>query len=73
MMITPIPGSNVFTVRYNRLYWSLVGPNGLPECRQEWRVFAISESAQWPVTGYHATKWQAIAALLRLINKPWTY
>lgn len=25
------------------------------------------------VTKVHADKWQAIAALVRLVNKPWTY
>lgn len=73
MMITPTEHSHIFIIRHRGLYWSLVGPNGLPETVQGWRVNALQDGIAWSVTTLHARKWDAIAALLRVINKPWTY
>jgi hypothetical protein len=73
MIITAIPGSPNYTIKHQGLYWSLTGPNGLPECAQGYTVHAITEHTAWSVTACHPTKWQAIGALLRLINKPWSY
>jgi len=71
MIITPIPGSNVYSLRHNRVYWKLVGPNGLPECPQKWTVYASTEHEQWRVIPHYKTKWQAIHGLLTFINNPW--
>jgi hypothetical protein len=73
MIITPIAGSNVSIIKHNGIYWKLIGPATHHARPDGWRVYAHTESDNWPVTGHYARKWDAIAALLRAVNKPWTY
>jgi hypothetical protein len=76
MIITPITfkdGSQVCIIKYNRVYWHLIGPAARHALPDGWRVYAQTESDSWPVTGQYARKWDAIAALVKLCNNPWTY
>ena len=73
MLVQPVPGSNVYFVRYKGENFKLVGPAS-HHVTPGWRVWCHHfENDNWPVTAIYDRKWDALAALIRLIDKPWTY
>jgi len=78
MLITPHDTeNNVYIIRFAGTFWALCGPReNLVEYPKGWQIMAHApgqEPGAWPVTRRYDRKWDAIAALARLIDKPWSY